>query len=181
MPIPQRKKDEDKDSFVQRCMADEKMKNEYPENKQRLVVCMGQTRSSLFERFLAVLGVGTGCCEDEALGFVEDLTAENIIFPTEYEESLAEDGEEYDIEHILAEVYVYIDPITFEIFLFDRKSNWRKNGRLLRFDHKLSAAEYQGQKVTLNKPFRTPDGPKKFAAYTKNEKGKVVIVRFGEG
>lgn len=42
------------------------------------------------------------------------------------------------------------------------------------------AAEYQGRKVTLNKPFRTPKGPKKFAVYTKNEKGKVVIVRFGD-
>ena len=44
----------------------------------------------------------------------------------------------------------------------------------------FSAAEYQGRKVKLNKPFRTPDGPKKFAVYTKNEKGTVVIVRFGD-
>ena len=43
-----------------------------------------------------------------------------------------------------------------------------------------NAAEYQGRKVTLNKPFRTPKGPKKFAVYTKNEKGTVVIVRFGD-
>ena len=42
------------------------------------------------------------------------------------------------------------------------------------------AAEYQGKKVTLNKPFYTPDGPKKSAVYVKNEKGKVVIVRFGD-
>lgn len=44
----------------------------------------------------------------------------------------------------------------------------------------LEEAEYQGRKVTLNKPFRTPDGPKKFAVYTKNESGTVVIVRFGD-
>ena len=42
------------------------------------------------------------------------------------------------------------------------------------------AAEYKGRKVTLNKPFRTPSGPKKFAVYTKNESGNVVIVRFGD-
>jgi hypothetical protein len=42
------------------------------------------------------------------------------------------------------------------------------------------ASEYQGRKVTLNKPFRTPGGPKKFAVYVKNNKGKVVIVRFGD-
>jgi hypothetical protein len=43
----------------------------------------------------------------------------------------------------------------------------------------VSASEYQGRKVTLNKPFRTPDGPKKFSVYVKNEKGNVVKVNFG--
>lgn len=47
-------------------------------------------------------------------------------------------------------------------------------------DEHLIAAEHQGRKVTLNKPFRTSDGPKKFAVYVKNDKGKVVIVRFGD-
>ena len=37
--------------------------------------------------------------------------------------------------------------------------------------NKLVAAEYQGRKVQLNKPFRTPDGPKKFSVYVKNDKG----------
>lgn len=32
----------------------------------------------------------------------------------------------------------------------------------------------------LNKPFRTPSGPKKFAVYVKNKQGNVVIVRFGD-
>lgn len=45
---------------------------------------------------------------------------------------------------------------------------------------KAQGAEYQGRKVTLNKPFRTSGGPKKFAVYTKNESGNVVIVRFGD-
>lgn len=37
-----------------------------------------------------------------------------------------------------------------------------------------------GKKVTLNKPFRTPGGPKKFAVYVKNDKGNVVRVNFGD-
>lgn len=45
---------------------------------------------------------------------------------------------------------------------------------------KVLGAEYQGRKVTLNKPFRTPDGPKKFSVYVKNEKGNVVKVNFGD-
>lgn len=44
----------------------------------------------------------------------------------------------------------------------------------------IEEAEYQGRKVTLNKPFRTPDGPKKFSVYVKNEKGNVVKVNFGD-
>lgn len=33
---------------------------------------------------------------------------------------------------------------------------------------------------TLNKPFRTSNGPKKFSVYVKNEKGNVVKVNFGD-
>jgi hypothetical protein len=44
----------------------------------------------------------------------------------------------------------------------------------------LHEAEYRGRKVDLNRPFRTPSGPRKFGVYTKNEKGNVVKVGFGE-
>ena len=33
---------------------------------------------------------------------------------------------------------------------------------------------------TLNKPFRTPGGPKKFSVYVKNDKGNIVKVNFGD-
>ncbi len=42
------------------------------------------------------------------------------------------------------------------------------------------AAEYQGRKVQLRKPFRTPGGPKKFSVYVRNERGNVVKVNFGD-
>ena len=44
----------------------------------------------------------------------------------------------------------------------------------------IEEAEYQGRKVTLNKPYRTPDGPKKSSVYVKNAKGNVVKVNFGD-
>lgn len=47
-------------------------------------------------------------------------------------------------------------------------------------DGRCLGSEYQGRKVTLNKPFRTPDGPKKFSVYVKNDKGNVVKVNFGD-
>jgi hypothetical protein len=36
------------------------------------------------------------------------------------------------------------------------------------------------EKKTLNKPFRTPGGPKKFGVYVKNKNGNIVLVRFGD-
>jgi hypothetical protein len=44
----------------------------------------------------------------------------------------------------------------------------------------LNEAEYQGKKVTLNKPFRLSGENKKFGVYVKNDKGNVVIVKFGD-
>jgi hypothetical protein len=44
----------------------------------------------------------------------------------------------------------------------------------------IQEAEYKGRKVTLNKPFYTPDGPKKSSVYVKNGKGNVVKVNFGD-
>ncbi len=42
-------------------------------------------------------------------------------------------------------------------------------------------AEYQGRKITLNKPFRTPGKSKKFGVYVTNKStGRVQIVRFGD-
>lgn len=43
----------------------------------------------------------------------------------------------------------------------------------------LMAAEKK-KNVKLNKPFRTPKGPKKFSVYVKNDKGNIVKVNFGD-
>ena len=73
--------------------------------------------------------------------------------------------------------YEYEDPKTGEIYTYKRKGIYRKNGRTL---VPARAAEYQGRKVQLGKPFRTPKGPKKFSVYVKNDKGNVVKVNFGD-
>jgi hypothetical protein len=48
---------------------------------------------------------------------------------------------------------------------------------IINFTDQIRAAK---EAKTLNKPFRTPSGPKKFSVYTKNEKGNVVKVNFGD-
>ena len=44
--------------------------------------------------------------------------------------------------------------------------------------NKIASDKNKGKK--LNKPFRTPGGPKKFSVYVKNENGNVVKVNFGD-
>lgn len=307
MPIPKRNKDEDKDKFVSRCMGNETMKKDYPDEKQRVAICIGQAAADC------------GCIEAadfqmqmEAYGYEEELTEDNFYAPSAAEyEDFGEQTEEYDIaaekpglwENIRkkrermgkkykpakpgdpdrpdpeswkkaqsgsgdemaleqiqkmhdqlmeivmrlkgmslsvefqdwtkdmiskAEIYVqnvydfvkyyepgkyedeytgeeeddedveepseveteepemeteegayeYQDPQTGEVYTYRRKGYYEKNGRVLMYMGE--ASEYQGRKVTLNKPFRTPSGPKKFSVYVKNEKGNVVKVNFGD-
>jgi hypothetical protein len=44
----------------------------------------------------------------------------------------------------------------------------------------LLEAKHHGKNVKLNKPFRTPGGPKKFAVYVKTPKGSIKKVTFGD-
>lgn len=50
----------------------------------------------------------------------------------------------------------------------------------LGYTEEVTAATAKKQKKKLNKPFRTPNGPKKFGVYVKNDRDNVVLVRFGD-
>ena len=179
MPIPKPQKNEKKSEFISRCMSDNVMSKEYPDPKQRAAMCLGQMSSASED-----LSILQQVCESieyidyiESFGFTEDLTEHNLYIPTqdEYVNEYSDDPiEDYEV----MSKFQYKDIITNEIYTFDRQGVYTKNCRTLQYIGK--AAEYQGRKVTLNKPFRTPQGPKKFAVYTKNESGNVVIVRFGD-
>ncbi|MEY4334639.1 MAG: Pelagibacter phage [Bacteroidota bacterium] len=181
MPIPKRNKNEDKQKFVSRCMSNETMKKDYPDNKQRIAICLGQTRrskSGLLDQVIDVLqyAMGYGNCND-CDGYDEELTVLNLVIPSEQDYiDFNETTEEFDVTTLAS--YMYKDPRTGEIFYYDVRDIYEKNGKPLVYIGK--ASEYQGKKVTLNKPFRTPDGPKKFSVYVKNEKGNVVKVNFGD-
>jgi len=289
MPIPKKRKDEDKTKFVSRCMSNEVMKKDYPDSQQRVAICLDQATADC------------GCVDDadfrmnvENYGYEEELDEDNFYVPTQAEyEDFGEETAEWDIaeakpglwENIRkkkeregknykpakpgdpdrpskdafkkaqsndsemaieqiqkmsdqlmevvaklkvmslpvefqdwtkdmiskAEIYVqnvydfvkyyepgkyedeyvddvendtnaskyeYRDPDSGEIYTYRKKGYYTKDGNILIYMGE--ASEYQGRKVTLNKPFRTSDGPKKFAVYVKNESGNVVIVRFGD-
>jgi hypothetical protein len=180
MPIPSRKQNEDNNVFVSRCMGSETMKKDYPDEKQRVAICLGQikkSKSSIFETVFDILNYSLGFNCETCVGYEEDLTIDNLIVPqdSDYIEC-DEPTEEYCLDTLAA--YKYKDPRTGEIFYYDMRNNYTKDGKSLVYVGK--AEEYQGRKVTLNKPFRTPDGPKKMSVYVKNEKGNVVKVNFGD-
>lgn len=255
MPIPSRRKDEQKDSFVSRCMSNETMKKEYPDEKQRVAICIQQATAEC------------DCVEiaDFELqmenGYAEELTEENFYIPTEAEyEDFGEETEEWDVAaekpglwenirkkreregknykpakpgdpdrpskdawkkaqsgsgdemaleqiqkmhdqlmEIVTKLQVMSIPVEFQDWTKDMISKaeiyvqnvydfvkYYEPGKYedeyedKEEDEDAYASEYQGRKVTLNKPFRTPKGPKKFSVYVKNEKGNVVKVNFGD-
>lgn len=85
--------------------------------------------------------------------------------------------EDFDLLRKDKATFKYRDPKTGQVYEFERKGIYTKDGRNL---IPLKAAEYQGRKVKLGKPFLTPNGPKKRSVYVKNEKGNVVKVNFGD-
>lgn len=173
MPLPSRNQDEDRKSFMSRCMGDDKMNEEYPDSQQRAAICISK----------ACDGMDTISEVDfkfyfQEYGSEEELTEDNFYIPTEAEyEDFGEEVEEYEAASLWENI---------------RKKKERegknykpaKKGDKDRPDpeawKRAKSAEYQGRKVKLGKPFRTPKGPKKFSVYVKNDKGNVVKVNFGD-
>jgi hypothetical protein len=181
MPIPKPKQNEDKQKFISRCMEDPVMRKEYPDNKQRIAVCLQKTqksKSDILSNVIELLGLYLNYDECEECGSVEEVTAQNYTEPkSEDYVDFKEEVIEISFEEAFG-TYIYKDPITMEMFYYQNPGIYKKNGRTLTFVSK--AAKYQGKTVKLNKPFRTPDGPKKFSVYVKNDKGNVVKVNFGD-
>jgi hypothetical protein len=73
-----------------------------------------------------------------------------------------------------------VDMKTFKKFLNESVEIDEECANLVEDGDLHEDVEHEGKKVTLNKPFRTPDGPKKFAVYVRNDKGNVVKVTFGD-
>ena len=136
MPIPNKRKDQDPKKFVSTCMGNPTMKKEYPDQKQRVAICIQQSKADLINQADLHQQFAIAMWDDEWNEFT-------------YEVTLAEAFYEDDKDKTM------MGPAGAE-----------KDGK--------------DKKVTLNKPFRTPGGPKKFSVYVKNDKGNVVKVNFGD-
>ena len=210
MPLPSKDREEKPKDFMSRCMSSDKMKSEYPDQKQRTAGGMSKATE-----YSSIVEAADFRSYFESYGSEEELTEDNFYIPAEAEyEDWGEESEEWDVseakpglwENIRKKKeregkkykpaklgdperpdpeswkkaqneYKYEDPKTGEVYTYKRQGVYRKNGRVL---IPVRAAEYQGRKVKLGKPFLTPDGPKKSSVYVKNDKGNVVKVNFGD-
>jgi len=113
-------------------------------------------------------------------GYVEELTFSNLIIPEDSDyEDFGEDTEEIEVSKAIDLTKSDSAGACWEGY--ERVPNTKEGDPgSCRKTGSSQAVEYQGRKVTLNKPFRTPDGPKKRSVYVKNEKGNVVKVNFGD-
>lgn len=267
MPIPKRRKDEDRTDFLSRCMGDPTMNKDYPDNSQRYAVCQTSSKADIADQV-------KDNYYEQTFGSTEELTEDNFEIPEEDDYvDFGEESEDWDIAQakpglwenirkkkqregkkykpakpgdpdrpdpkswkkaqsndegymqatqlkkmqqqltMLVKVIENI-PIEFEEWTKDKiskaehfiesiydsvfyssktdeYSNEEEDEDEVEEPSEIEmpetdmapssfALEYQGKKVKLNKPFRTPKGPKKFSVYVKNDKGNVVKVNFGD-
>lgn len=102
---------------------------------------------------------------------------------SEYEEGQMQREQLMKMNDQLAEIASMLNGVKFEDWTKDMISKaeiYIQNVYDFVEARKGYAAEYQGRKVQLGKPFRTPKGPKKMSVYVKNDKGNVVKVNFGD-
>ena len=156
--MPDVRDGESRDSYMDRCMGDSETVEKYENPSQRAAVC-----NSMY---------------DDKKGQNAEAGMEDYIFSTEEgaKKKSMEIGfnGEIHIERMADGTPMYFPAKTDEEF-----QRWfNKNDS--HDDETVEAAEYQGKKVTLGKPFRTQGGKKKFAVYVKNSSGRVVVVRFGD-
>jgi len=254
MPLVTPKKSEKQGEFVSRCMGDETMNKDFPDQKQRAAVCYSQFKKdnasigaseSLEEYKNDFYNMSVGSLNsikkhaDNILESLNDpmikenlteswlqgkiaitedymLTIHNyVMFVQENDEEMEESevdaaAEDLTVDNFYipeANEYVTKQEVEFDeldILEYDiakeRPGLWENIRRKKKREgknykpakpgdkdrpqkdawEKAQGSEYQGRKVTLNKPFRTSGGPKKFAVYVKNQSGNVVIVRFGD-
>jgi len=187
MPIPKPQSKEKKSDFVSRCISELSKDSKYKENDQRAAICYQQWSDASKE-----VGGSIQFGEEEILLNrieldEEEINPDNLYIPDEEEYCKAEEIEideseivEYDVE---AE-----KPGLWENIRKKKKREGKKykpakpgeKDRPSKEAWEKAQAEKEKSKVKLNKPFRTPKGPKKFSVYVKNDKGNIVKVNFGD-
>lgn len=86
MPLPKQKKGESDKDYINRCMSDDIMNKEFPENKQRAGVCYSEERKSTLKHRLKNIGSGL---KRIGQAIVPPKTAEQIAWEKKLKEKTA--------------------------------------------------------------------------------------------
>ena len=88
MPLPKRKDGEDRNKFMSRCMSDSNVSKEYPDNKQRVAVCISKATEGLDY----VQAADFHLYYNE-FGYTEEIDENNFYVPAEADYEDWDDGE----------------------------------------------------------------------------------------
>ena len=193
MPIPTPKSKEKKNDFVQRCVRELSKDAKYKENDQRLAVCYEQWKDASRQVGGSIEFQGEEILlEGIELENEEEINEDNFYLPSQKDYCDAEIIE-IDESEVLEYDIAAEKPGLWENIRKKKQREGKKYKPAKPGDkdrpskeawEKAQGEEIEAQKdkskVKLNKPFRTPKGPKKFSVYVKNEKGNVVKVNFGD-
>lgn len=159
MPVPSRRKGEEKSKFVSRCISE--MSKKDPGRSRDQIIAMCNSKASL---------------EDAEMEAIAELFSEAVKQITNLNPPLKK--KKKDKYRITKEDGAGTDDTV-------AKRNCLSCAELLEDECGTTelyslASEKKKAPRPLGKPFRTPDGPKKFSVYVKNDKGNIVKVNFGD-
>jgi hypothetical protein len=131
MPIPSKRKDEDKNKFMSRCMGDNIMNKEYPDGPQRHAVCISKAIEDL--------------SYIEAVGFqieYKSSSDKKAGYPPNCNEGYVEkDGKCVPVKEESEARYLYENTKTGEVFTYTRKGAHKKGGTLLIYRGKATECQ----------------------------------------
>ena len=120
MPIPSKKKGEDPKTFMSRCMSDDVMKNEYPDQPQRSAICTSKAIEYISLVEAADFLMGYKSESDEKAGYP----------PNCNEGYVAKDGKCVPLKKEEAS-FRYEHPKTGEVYTYNRRGVYKKGGVFL--------------------------------------------------
>ena len=123
MPIPKRAKNEPPKQFMSRCMGDDVMKEEYPDQKQRTAICMGKACEYAKYIEIADLQLNYDSTADEKAGYPPNC---NDGYVEKDGKCIPKEGEQAAVR-----LYEYKDPKTGEVYTYEQPGIYKKNGRFL--------------------------------------------------
>jgi hypothetical protein len=152
MPIPSRNKDEDRKDFVSRCMSDPKMASEFPDPTRRSAVCLSKAVEDLgyiesvdfqiMQNSESTHDAGSMekyvfKSKDEAMKMAQKIGMDSVHDHKTGDGATVwmpgknmEEFQSWYKKHSKAE-FKYRDPKTGEIYQYERRGIYKKNGRFL--------------------------------------------------